>query len=37
MGIYSEADNLRNLTLTKIHSSSGFQELDEFVLEEFRK
>lgn len=37
ISIYSEADDLGNLTLAKIQSSSGLQELDDFVLQEFRK
>lgn len=35
--IYSEADNNGNITLAKIKSSSGVPELDNYVLEEFRK
>ena len=37
ISIYSEADDVGNLTLAKIQSSCGLQELDEFVVEEFRK
>ena len=37
MSIYLEADDNENLTLAKIRSSSSLQELDNFVLDEFRK
>ncbi|ESK54349.1 hypothetical protein [Acinetobacter tjernbergiae] len=35
--IYSEADNNGNLTIAKIEKSSGLTELDNYVLNEFRK
>ncbi|MDA3556680.1 TonB family protein [Acinetobacter sp. AOR15_HL] len=37
MSIYSEADDNGNITVAKIQKSTGLQELDNFVLDEFRK
>lgn len=37
INIYFEADEDGKLTLAKIQRSSGYQELDDFVLDEFRK
>ncbi|MFV5376511.1 TonB family protein [Acinetobacter calcoaceticus] len=37
INIYFEADEHGTLTLAKIQRGSGYQELDDFVLDEFRK
>lgn len=37
LSIYSEADDNGNITVAKIRKSTGLQELDNLVLDEFRK